>query len=187
MIYFIIAALIVLCDQAVKYMLSTAMTLGESAPLIPGLIGLVYVRNTGAAFSFLADMRWLLVAVSFIAMIIIGYILIRYRTKLGLFGRLGLSFILGGAFSNFIDRALFGYVPDFFEFQFVRFAIFNVADVFITAGGIMFCIYYLFHRDDIAGDFVLFGRKPVKAPGRTGDAAAEADHTAEDDRGDRQS
>jgi signal peptidase II len=164
MIYFILAGLIVLLDQVSKFLLSTSMTLGGTSELIPGFIRLTYVHNTGAAFSFLSDMRWLLVAVTFIVLVVIVYILIRYGAKLGLIGRLGLSFILGGALSNFIDRAIFGYVADFFEFEFVRFAVFNVADIFITVGGIGFCLYYLFHRDDMGGDFMLFERrkKPVK-------------------------
>lgn len=61
---------------------------------------------------------------------------------------LGLSFILGGAIGNFIDRFFHGFVTDFFDFRLINFAIFNIADVFITIGGILFCICILFSKDD---------------------------------------
>jgi signal peptidase II len=51
--------------------------------------------------------------------------------------------LLGGAVGNAIDRAVSGYVVDMFEFAFVNFAIFNIADIFITCGGIMFCLYII--------------------------------------------
>ena len=144
LIYFIIAAFIVLLDQLSKYFLTLRLSDGSVAELIPGLVRMVYTRNTGAAFSFMSDMRWVLVGVSavVIALIVVG--LIRYREKIDWLGKLGLASILGGAFSNFIDRVYFGYVPDFFEFEFVRFAVMNVADVFITVGAVVFCLWYLF-------------------------------------------
>jgi signal peptidase II len=136
------------------------------------------MRNTGAAFSFMSDMRWVLVAVSFAVMAAVTYILIRYGDKLRLVGRLGLTGVLGGAFSNFIDRAVFGYVADFFEFEFVRFAVFNIADIFITVGGIAFCLYYLFNRD-IGNEFMLFGGRKAKL----GDSGRKSGGRREDDRG----
>ena len=55
--------------------------------------------------------------------------------------------VLAGAVGNLIDRCLYGYVVDMFEVQFMHFAIFNVADIFVVVGGILFCIYYLFLHD----------------------------------------
>ncbi len=153
MIYFIISALIVLLDQASKYFMSIHLSSDKTAELIPGVVGLVYVENTGAAFSFLRDMRWVLVGVSLVVIVLLVLLLARYGNKIKPVGRLALACVLGGAFGNLIDRALFGYVVDFFEFEFVHFAVFNVADVFITIGGIVFCIYYLFQRDDLIREF----------------------------------
>lgn len=149
LIYFIIAALIVMIDQLAKYLITTQLTFGEQIPLIPGVIHLTYIRNTGAAFSFMADMRWVLVVVSAVVIVLLIGGMIRYRDKISLVGMLALTAVLGGAFSHLFDRAVFGYVVDFFEFEFVNFAIFDVADCFITVGGILFCIYYLFKRDEI--------------------------------------
>lgn len=166
MIYFIIAALIVLLDQISKYFLTIRLSDGEAVRLLPGLLRMVYVRNTGAAFSVLSNMRWVLVAVSSVVIMLIIVGLIRYRDKIDRFGKLGLGFILGGAVANLIDRALFGYVADFFEFEFIRFAVFNVADVFITVGGVVFCLWYLFagfKRDGLREDFIIIGRKKKAA------------------------
>ena len=159
LIYFIIAALIVMLDQASKYFLSMQLSHGETVQLIPGIINMIYVENTGAAFSFLSDMRWVLVSVSAIAVVLLAILLIRYGSKMKLLGSLSLACVLGGAIGNLIDRALFGYVVDFFEFAFVRFAIFNVADIFITVGGIVFCLYYIFGRDELLKDFSWGGKK----------------------------
>ena len=57
--------------------------------------------------------------------------------------------VLAGAAGNLIDRCLYGYVVDMFEVQFMRFAIFNVADIFVVVGGILFCVYYLFLHDKL--------------------------------------
>jgi hypothetical protein len=54
--------------------------------------------------------------------------------------------VLGGALGNFLDRIDMGYVVDMFEFIFVKFAVFNVADIFITCGAIMFCIFVIFNN-----------------------------------------
>ena len=165
MIYFIIAALIVLLDQVSKYFLSIQLADGQTLQLIPGVINMVYVENTGAAFSFLSDMRWILVSVSAIAIVLLVILLMRYGRRMKPLGSLSLAFVLGGAFGNLIDRALFGYVVDFFEFAFVRFAVFNVADIFITVGGVAFCLYYLFSRDELLNDISWGKKKPqdVKA------------------------
>jgi signal peptidase II len=73
----------------------------------------------------------------------VGYALVRRWPKTPL-GTWSLCVVTGGALGNFIDRAVNGYVVDMFEFDFIDFAIFNVADVFITVGGILFCLYLLF-------------------------------------------
>ena len=77
-IYFIIAALIVLLDQVSKYFLTLYLA-GGSAELIPGLVRMQYMQNTGAAFNFLSDMRWVLVIVSAVVSVLVIIGMIRYR------------------------------------------------------------------------------------------------------------
>jgi signal peptidase II len=109
--------------------------------LINGFISLTYEKNTGAAFSILSGQRWPLAAIMFVCIIIITAILLRYNE--GFWGTLGLAAVLGGAVGNLIDRVVLGHVVDMFSFQFVSFAIFNVADIFITLGGLTFIIFFI--------------------------------------------
>ena len=65
------------------------------------------------------------------------------------FGVITLSVVLAGAVGNLIDRALFGFVTDMFNLQFMHFAVFNVADICVVCGGIAFCVYFLFFYDKL--------------------------------------
>jgi len=143
MLCFVFAALVVLLDQFFKrWIVITLAGGGESMEIIPGVLSLIYVENTGAAFSILADQRWLLVGVSLAVSLLLIAILLRYND--GFWGTLGLSAVLGGAVGNLIDRAFYGYVVDMFKpLIFPNFAIFNIADVFITLGGITFCVFFI--------------------------------------------
>jgi len=142
MLCFVFAALIVLLDQFIKRWVVLTIPLYGSADLIPGVIGLTHINNTGAAFSMLSDHRWLLAGISFAATLGLIFILLRYNE--GFWGTLGLASVLGGTVGNLIDRAFNGYVVDMFVPQFMDFAIFNVADIFITLGGITFCIFFIY-------------------------------------------
>ena len=145
MLYFIIALIIALADRLVKYETTLRIALGEQMELIPGILRISHSRNTGAAFSFMSGYTWILTAVSAAAIIVI----IIAKVRLRVLGRLSLAFILGGAIGNLIDRLVFGYVVDMFEVEFLHFGsfefpVFNVADAFITIGGILLVIYLIF-------------------------------------------
>lgn len=178
MIYFIIAALIVMLDQVAKYFITLHIAPGAYVPLIPGVIHLTYVENTGAAFSFMSDMRWVLVAVSAVVIILIIIGMMKYKDKIDPIGKIALAVILGGAVSHLFDRAVLGYVVDYLEFDFVRFAVMDIADWFITIGGIVFCLYYLLHsseKDGLREEF-LFGKKK-KAVSEEAPAKVEDEHS----------
>ena len=104
----------------------------EGIPLIPGIIGLRYTKNTGAAFSMLSGYPWLLGLAS-LAVILSAFLYLRGK-KLRPLTVTGLMMMLGGAVGNMLDRFLTGYVPDMIEPLFVRFAVFNVADTFLCIG-----------------------------------------------------
>ena len=150
MLCFVFAALVVLLDQFLKRWVVRTLELGESLDLIPGVIGLIHIQNTGAAFSLFEDQRWILAGISFIASIVLVFILLRYTE--GFWGTLGLSAVLGGAVGNLVDRVLSGYVVDMFRFEFIQFAIFNVADIFITLGFLTFCIHFILSSVKAARD-----------------------------------
>ena len=141
MLALVFSALIVLLDQFFKHWIVLTIPLSEKRVLIPGILGLTHVENTGAAFSILSDQRWLLAGIAFVVALVLVFILMRYNE--GFWGTLGLAAVLGGAVGNLIDRVLHGYVVDMFYPLFMNFAIFNVADVFITLGGLTFCVFFI--------------------------------------------
>jgi signal peptidase II len=120
-------------DQLTKYWVVQTFKLGETLPLIPGVFHFTYVTNTGAAFSLLSGkvewLRWLSLGVS---LVLIGLALL--GPLLNRWDQLGYGLILGGAMGNGIDRFVLGYVVDFLDFRLINFAVFNVADSFISIG-----------------------------------------------------
>ena len=137
--YWWIAAAAVIVDQAVKW---ACMSLTQQVMVIPGLLALNYTENTGMAFSLFSGRAWLLGVVS--AVCIIGGWLTLRKYQLGTLSKVGAMLMLGGAVGNMIDRFLRGYVVDMFEALFVRFAIFNVADVALTVGTALMAVSLIF-------------------------------------------
>ena len=114
--------------------------------LIPGALGLFYTENTGMAFGLFAGLPWVLFALRVIGLAALGFYLFSGNMQKPL-GYLGLAMAVAGGISNVIDILTYGYVVDMIEFLFVRFAIFNVADSFITVGAVLIGIYFVFqHR-----------------------------------------
>lgn len=150
MLYFILAAGLVALDQLVKYLVSTYIPVGGSAPFLPCIMDLTYVKNTGCAFSLLEQHTWLLTIISAVMSVVLGVALAKGFFKHPL-GKITLSLLLAGAVGNLIDRALYGYVIDMFRTLFVEFAVFNVADICVVVGGIAAAAYYLFLYDKLEG------------------------------------
>ncbi len=131
---------IVVSDQVTKLLASHALGLGQSMAVIPGFLHFTLVRNTGMAFGLLSgsDIPFksiLVTLASVVALSAVTFYALRspHAEKLT---RSGLTFILGGAIGNIIDRARLGYVVDFVD-VFVRDAhwpAFNVADTCICIG-----------------------------------------------------
>ena len=138
-----IALITVGCDQLVKALAEAHRTVFT---VIPGVIGVTYVRNTGMAFSLFSGRPWLLGILSGLC-ILAGWLTLR-RYTLGPLSRTAAMLMLGGAAGNMIDRLLRGYVVDMVEFLFVRFAIFNVADAALTIGTVIMVFALLLCPDD---------------------------------------
>ena len=143
MIFFVIAALLVVLDQAVKFYIRATMAVGATKVLIPNWLGLNYVQNTGAAFSSFDQYTMILAIVSLVVSILL-ILAIAFKWVRHPFGRFTLMLILAGAVGNLIDRLFLGFVTDMFQTLFMNFAVFNVADICVVAGGIAFCVYYVF-------------------------------------------
>ena len=130
---------IVLLDQLSKLSISHLLKGKASIPLIPQLINMRMVRNTGAAFSLFSDSGQML---GFLSLCVsIGLITWMWRSKpLPILRGLGFSFLLGGCVGNGLDRWRLGYVNDFIELLPVNFPIFNCADIAINVAVICFLI-----------------------------------------------
>ena len=143
-------SLIVICiialDQLSKYWVINNIGLTDSLTVIPKVIDFVYVKNTGAAFSFLADKTYGIVLLSFISVafcVAVVYFMIKRKPSSKLL-TISLALMLSGAFGNVIDRIFRGYVVDFIETTFIKFPVFNIADIAITCGAALVIIYVLF-------------------------------------------
>lgn len=138
------AAGIVAVDQITKFLTVAHIGLYQHVEMLPGVLGLTYVQNTGAAFSSFEGMQWLFAV---IFLIFTGLILWEYFKKPQPFTRLErwcIAAIYGGGLGNMIDRLRYGYVVDMIKTEFMEFPVFNVADCFITCGCIMLLVHLVF-------------------------------------------
>lgn len=136
-------AVIVAADQITKALVRANIAYGTGVKLIPGVVQLTYVRNTGAAFSMLRGGRWLFLILVVVFFAVIA-VLIRKKIVSKPAELWALAAIGGGAIGNAVDRAATGEVTDMIEPLFMEFAVFNVADIFITCGAILLVVYMLF-------------------------------------------
>jgi signal peptidase II len=131
----LICALVIGLDQLTKHTLGTWMRPGQVRHVIPGLT-LVYERNTGVAFSFLANSGALVYVATAVALIaLIGFLVL--RPQRGLLW-LPTGMLVGGAIGNLIDRIARGSVIDFIKLP--HWPAFNVADTSITFGVIILAL-----------------------------------------------
>jgi signal peptidase II len=133
--YLLIVIVAIGIDQWIKRLVENGMALHEQIDLLP-FLALYHARNTGIAFSLLADfgdVGLILVALAVIAVVLA---LASRTTDRQVLARAGFALVVGGAIGNLIDRATLGYVIDYILFHTPvwSFAIFNLADAFITIG-----------------------------------------------------
>lgn len=128
-------------DQITKYLVVANIPLYADVPVLPGIVQLTYVQNTGAAFSMFQGMQWLFFV---IFLVLTALIIFEYFKKPMPFTKLErwcIAAIYGGGLGNMIDRLRLGYVVDMIETQFITFPVFNVADCFITCGCILLVVH----------------------------------------------
>ena len=127
----LISGLTLGADQLTKRLIAMSFMPGQSLPLIPSLLSLTYVQNTGAAFGLLKGRQWLFIALS---VMIVGWMGWELLTKRPLAAVVvwGSSLIIGGALGNLIDRLRVGHVIDFIDLH--VWPVFNVGDSAITIG-----------------------------------------------------
>ncbi len=138
LIFSVVVAISLILDQATKLYIDGSMRLYQSIPVIDNLFSITYVRNRGAAFSFLANTTWRLpffIGVTIIALVAILVALRKLRDDQRL-ALVALSLIFSGAIGNLIDRIRLGEVIDFLDvyWRTHHWPAFNVADSAICVG-----------------------------------------------------
>ena len=139
--YWILGILFILSDQISKYAVRTSFNPGESVKILGDFFKLTYVQNTGAAFNSLAGYRIILILLPVALMIACAIYVYKHRDEHWLF-YLSATMIIAGGIGNLIDRIIFGFVTDMLDFSIFP-PVFNVADIFITAGCVVLAITVL--------------------------------------------
>lgn len=162
---------LVILDQLSKAIAVTNLKNSDSVTVIKGLFALTYVENKGAAWGVLSGRMSILVIITIILIPLFVFCMhkINKNKKLLDSSKLkGVSLLhfdmillLSGAIGNFIDRIIKGYVVDFFQFTFIDFPVFNVADCYITIGAVLFIIVYMFLLKDEDISLLFKGEKTV--------------------------
>ncbi|MGI6777671.1 MAG: signal peptidase II [Acetivibrionales bacterium] len=142
-IYFIIIPVIALIDQLAKAAALHYLGDGKDLTVVKDCIHFVIVKNYGAAFSILKGKQLLLkcITVPLILLLLCYLFHIFAGEDYSVLNKLSLSFIIGGAIGNLIDRIRLNYVVDYVRLNIRKFPVFNLADVFILIGSFMFIVY----------------------------------------------
>ncbi len=145
MVYYLIAAFVIVFDRVVKYLVVSNLNPWETIPVIEDIFHFTYVQNKGAAFS-MWEGQWLVLEALPLAVIAAGLVLLfRKRKSWDKLMLASIAFICGGGLGNLIDRMSLGYVVDIFDFR--VFPVFNIADIFICTGcGLMVLDILFFER-----------------------------------------
>ena len=134
LIYLLCIISVIIFDQITKVIAIKQLLPIPTYPIIQDVIHFTYVENRGAAFGMLQNHRWVFMILSTVVVIVILYIMVKYKRFLHSLMLIGLSFTVGGGIGNMIDRLFLGYVVDFIDFCLIDFAVFNGADSFVCVG-----------------------------------------------------
>ncbi len=142
-LFLVVAIGTLVLDQASKALVRASLVPGESVKLIPGFLNLTFVNNVGAAFGLFPGRQPVFMATSLLVLFVIAAYWRRAHPREWP-AVLALGLVCAGAVGNLIDRAVLGRVTDFFEFGFVQFPVFNVADMAILTGVGILAFWILF-------------------------------------------
>lgn len=139
-LFFALAALWLVLDQATKAMAEDALFSGNFVDALPGVFGFELVHNIGAAWGIFGGATIALVALSVVICALIVVYLAKMWKTTDVFAVIGASLVFAGGLGNMIDRLAFGYVRDFISLTFINFPVFNIADIGVTCGVVLFAI-----------------------------------------------
>ncbi len=159
-IYSVIAIIGITVDQIVKAWAYNELRPVGSIPLIEGVFHFTYRENTGAAFSFLEGNNVFFIILTSCVILLLLFLIISGRIT-NRFAEYCVLFIAMGGLGNLIDRFNYEFVVDMFDFTLINFAVFNVADIFVTCGSILFIIIFLFTKGEVV-DLESRKKKPIE-------------------------
>ena len=148
--YVLVSAAVVALDQLSKAWIRAHIPLdpspAEQIPLIPGLVHLSHIRNAGVAFGMLQGGRWafLVLLAVFCALVIWA---IRTEKLTAPWEKWLGVLAMAGALGNGVDRALYGYVVDMLEVEFISFPVFNLADCVINVSCVLYILLTLLKKE----------------------------------------
>ena len=140
-----ITSILLIIDQITKLLINTKMILNKEIVLIPKLLSLYYVKNTGAAFSILKDNTIFLTIINALFIIVL-HLFIKKEKSLTRFNCISLGLIMGGMFGNLLDRIIHHGVIDFIYISLIDFPVFNIADMGITIGVLLLMISFIIEK-----------------------------------------
>ncbi len=143
LLYFIFALLIFIVDHSTKTLIKLYVHPLEVIRILP-FFNIVYVENTGSAFGLFKSLgNTFFIIISIFAITLVSFLLVKEKDN-----RLCYSLIIGGAAGNLVDRIIYGYVIDFFDFHIagVHWPVFNIADSALTIGIILLFYKTLFKK-----------------------------------------
>ena len=139
-------------DQLIKLWASNVLQPVGAMPLIPHVVELRFVLNQGMVFSLLSGKQLFLIAATSAALLLVAYALF-FRSRGKYLQQAALILVLGGGIGNLIDRVLNGEVVDYINLLFMRFAVFNFADICVCVGVALWVLVIFLdevHADDAA-------------------------------------
>lgn len=147
-LYVLLMIVIIVVDQASKYVAQFGLEKVGSVEAIPGILDFTLVHNKGAAFGIMSEHRWVFISLTIVVILLMLFYFVKNREIVHWTCRVSSVLIVGGGIGNLIDRIALGYVIDFIDISpLFEFAVFNIADSCVSVGGALLCVYILFFNE----------------------------------------
>ena len=145
----ILILILTIFDRLSKIWAAKTLSQGFDIVLIPRVLELHYIENTGAAFSIMTGKILFFLIITVVMCVFIVYVMLKTPAE----KRFDpffycLVFLLSGALGNFYDRLFYHYVVDFIYFVLIDFPVFNVADIYVTVSMALIIVLILFYYND---------------------------------------
>ena len=150
-------------DQLTKYAAMTRLKDGAAFVLIDNVLEFYYLVNTGSSWGMLAGQKALILFISVVIIALCVFMIFKSPDDVKYIPfNISLSMIIAGGIGNGIDRIRFSYVIDFIYFKAINFPVFNVADIFVTCGAVLFILLILFKYKEKDLYFMKFNQKKFR-------------------------